>query len=608
MATPAPSASTPRLDVATRARLVRVAMGQEPADLVIRRARVVSTPTREIVAADISVAGGHVAAVGTLAAGAVGPATRIIDVEGRFVAPGLIDPHVHVESCNLTVTELARAIVPRGVLTLCADPHEIANVLGLAGIDLLVREAAGLPLDLRLRVPGRVPALPPHLETSGGALDDADITALLARPDAVAIGGDINPALLLMADRETLVRIQVAISLGRTIGGQLPGMVGPPLAASVAAGLEDTHVAESVDEVVEQLRHGLRVLLTPRPDRLPPDEWPELAARVRRDGLDTRNLVLCTDDIHPNLLAREGHLDQRVRLAIESGFDPVQAVQMATINTAALMRMDRERGAVAPGRLAELVILDDLATFTVTSVVVGDRVVAQDGVLVDEPPVFEHPDWARQTIRLDRPIAPADLILTAPTGATTAEAVVVEFGGPKTMRTATLPVVDGIVAPDPQGEVARMAVIERYSGSGAAASCFIGGLGVRGGAFASTVNHDSHNIVVYGDDPDDMALAANTLAAAGGGYCTVAGGRVLALLALPIAGLLSDRPLAEVAAGLEAVERSLVDDLGCTLPYRPVYALNFMCLPNIPLVGVTDRGIVETGTFALVPPLSSDHG
>lgn len=592
------------MDVATRARLARVAMGDEPADLVVRGARVVTVTTREIVHADVSLASGHIAAVGELAAGAVGAGTEVIDVEGRLVAPGLIDPHVHVESCNLTVTELARAIVPRGVLTLCADPHEIANVLGLAGIDLLVREAQGVPLDLRLRVPGRVPALPSHLETSGGALDDVDIAELLARPDAVAIGGDINPALLLMADPETLGRIQTAVSLGRTVGGQLPGMVGPALDASVAVGLEDTHVAESVAEVIEQLRRGLRVLLTPRPDRLPPEEWPELAARLRRDGLDTRRLVLCTDDIHPNLLHREGHLDQRVRLAIASGFDPVQAIQMATINTAELMRMDRERGAVAPGRLAELVVLDDLDSFAVSSVILGDRVVARDGALVEDLPAFEHPAWARNTIRLDRPIVAGDLVLEAPAGATSVEATVVEFGGPKTMRVATLPVVDGLVAP--ADDAVRMAVVERYSGAGLTGRCFIGGLGIRGGAFASTVNHDSHNIVVYGDDPDDMALAANTLAEAGGGYCTVAGGRVLALLALPVAGLLSDRPLAEVAADLEAVERSLYDDLGCTLPYRPVYALNFMCLPNIPLVGVTDRGIVETGTFALVPSLQPD--
>lgn len=599
------AASTPPpADVATRARLVRVAMGEAAADLVVRDARIVMVTTREIVGGDISVVDGHIAGVGELAAGAVGPRTEIVDVGGRFVAPGLVDPHVHVESCNLTVTELARAIVPRGVLTLCADPHEIANVLGLAGIELLVQEAAGTPLDLLLRVPGRVPALPPRLETSGGALDDVDIAALLARPDAVAIGGDINPALLLLADGETLGRIRTAVSLGRTVGGQLPGMVGPPLDACVAVGLEDTHVAESVDEVVDQLRRGLRVLLTPRPDRLPPEMWPELAARVRRDGLDTRRLVLCTDDIHPHLLLHEGHLDQRIRLAIASGFDPVQAVQMATINAAELMRIDRGRGAVTPGRAADLVVLDDLATFAVSSVIARGRSIARNGVLIDDLPLFEHPAWARDTVRLDRRIRADDLVLAAPPGSTAVDATVVEFGGPKTVRTATLPVVGGVVAP--ADGVVRMAVIERYSGTALTGRCFVGGLGDLQGAFASTVNHDSHNIVVYGDDLDDMALAANTLAAAGGGYCTVARGRVLALLALPIAGLLSDRPLAEVAADLETVERSLVDDLGCTLPYRPVYALNFMCLPNIPLVGVTDRGIVETGSFALVPPLLTD--
>lgn len=587
----------------SRAELIRVALGDAPASMVLQNGTVVNVVTKELVRADVIVAGDRIAAVGPAAQYLITDATEVLDCTDRYVAPGLVDPHVHVESSNLALTELARAIVPRGVLSLCEDPHEIANVLGRPGIELLVSEAAGLPLNFFLRVPGRVPAMPPELETSGHDLDDAAIAELLARPDAVCLGGDINPALLLGADAAQLARIDTAIALGRTVGGQLPGFVGPVLNAGVAAGLEDTHVAESPHEVVEQLRLGLRVLLTPRIDRLPAEEWPEIAALVSELGVDTRYLVLCTDDIHPNILAAEGHLDRRVRLAVESGFDPVEAIAMATLNPAELMRLERDLGLVAPGRLADLVVLEDLASFAVTTVVHHGRVVARDGALCDEPPAFVHPPEARTTIRLRRPVEPDDLVLRVDPGTgPVVDATVVEFGGPKTMRTATLAVVHGVVQPDPAGAVARIAVIERHRSSGAVGLGFVGGLGIRGGAVASTVNHDSHNVFVVGDDPADMALAANTLAAAGGGYCAVVAGEVRALLALPIAGLLTDRPLAEVSAQLAEVEQVLVDELHCTIGYRPVYALNFLCLPNIPKVGVTDQGIVDTETMSIVAP------
>jgi adenine deaminase len=591
------------LEPVARARLVATALGERPATLVLRGAMVVNTITRELVAADVIVAGDRIAAVapGAATETAVDAETEVLDLSGRFVAPGLVDPHVHVESSNLTLTELARAIVPRGVLTLCADPHEIANVLGIPGIDLLFDEAAGLPLNLYLRVPGRVPAMPAHLETSGHAVGSAGIIELLARPDAVALGGDINPTLLLRADPEQLARIDACVALGRTVGGQLPGFTGAVLDATVAAGLEDTHVAESTTEVIEQLRRGLRVLLTPRPDRLPAEEWPELAAAIRQRGLDTRYLVLCSDDVHPNLLLAEGHLDRRLRLAIEAGFDPLTAVQMATINAASLMRLDRDLGAVAPGRLADLVILDDLATFEVAAVVHHGRLVSRGTALTVEPPAFTHPAWSRDTMRLKEPVTAAALALAAD-GPGPATVHVVEFGGPKTMRTATLAVVDGVVQPDPDQDVLAIAVLERHRATGHIGRGFVGGLGIRGGAVACSVNHDSHNIFVVGDDHASMAVAANAVAEAGGGYAAVVGSEVRALVGLPIAGLLSDRPLAEVGAGLAEVERVLVEELRCAITYRPIYALNFLCLPNIPDVGVTDQGIVDTRTMSLVAP------
>ncbi len=585
-----------------RAHLVRVAMGEQPADLILRRARVVSVVTGEIVPCDIVVAGDRIAALPVSGTARSGPDTLVVDLEERFVVPGLIDPHVHVESSNLTLTELARAIVPRGVLALCADPHEIANVLGRAGIELFIAEAAGLPFDLLLRVPGRVPALPAHLETSGHDLDLAATLALLDRPDAVALGGDINPALLLCAEADQLAKIDATVARGKTVGGQLPGFTGAVLDATVACGLEDTHVAESVAEVIDQLRRGLRVLLTPRPDRLPAEEWPELAETLRRAGIDTRRLVLCTDDIHPNLLQREGHLDERVRLAVRSGFDPVQAVQMATLNPAELMRIDRDRGVVAPGRLADLAVLDDLAAFTVTTVIQRGRVVAQDGTLTVTTPRFDYPATAMGTIHLAGPVLAADLALSAPGGAGEPCRVnVVRFGGPKTSYQADLPVIDGVVMPDASIDVAAIAVLERHRASGRIGQGFVGGLGIRGGAVASTINHDSHNIFVVGDSHESMAVAAQAIADAGGGYCAVVGTEVAALVALPVAGLLSLAPLAELASGLDDVERVLVEQLGCSITYRPLYALNFLCLPNIPDVGFTDRGIIVTAAMTVMP-------
>jgi adenine deaminase len=590
-----------------RTRLMRVAMGGEPADMVLRGGMVVSTAARELYPADVVISGERIAAVASPGEYPSGTAEEV-DLDGRFVAPGLVDPHVHIESSNLTVTELARAIVPRGVLSLCEDAHEIANVLGLAGIELFLSEGAALPLNLLLRVPGRVPALPARLETSGHEMDLQATLDLLDRSDAVCLGGDINPALLLGADPDQLAKIDATIARGKTVGGQLPGFTGRLLDASIVSGIEDTHVAESVEEVLEQLRRGLRVLLTPRIDRLPAEEWPAMVEAIRARGADTRHLVLCSDDIHPNLLEREGHLDHRVRLAAASGFDPVEAIQMATLNAAEHLRVDRDLGSVAPGKLADLVVLDDLAAFSAHMVLHHGRIAAKSGRLVDETAAFVYPEWSRDTIRLVAPVRADDLAVRAEQESSadgTATVRVVAFGGPKTMHTAELRMDGDVVQPDASADIASIAVIERHRCSGAVGRGFVSGLGLRGGAVACTVNHDSHNLFVVGDSHEAMAVAANALTEAQGGYCVVVGTEVRALVPLPIAGLLSDRPLAEVAAGLDDVERVLIEELGCSVPYRPIYALNFLCLPNIPDVGVTDQGVIETATMELLSTVVS---
>ena len=589
-----------RLAVIDRSHLVGVALGMEPADCVLRGGRVVGVDTRETFTADVVIAGGRVAALARTGNYRIDEMTEVIDLDGRHVCPGLIDPHMHIESSNLTVGELARAIVPRGVLVLIADPHEIANVLGMAGIEFLLGQAFGLPLDVLLRVPGRVPALPAHLETSGYEVDLEATLALLDRSDAVCIGGDINPALLLKADAGQLARIEAAIERGKTVGGQLPGFTGPELDASVACGLEDTHVAESVDEVIEQLRRGLRVLLTPRIDRLSAADWPELAATLHRQGIDTRHLVLCTDDVHPNLLRREGHLDHRVRLAIESGFAPIEAVQMATQNSAELMRLDRDRGSVNPGKLADLVVVDDLRSFDVSMVLHHGQVVVRDRRLSVEIETASSPGWVMDTVRLPGEVTADNLAVQVDFDGPVSVNVV-EFGGPKTLRRADLVAVGGVVQPDSVQDVAGLAVLERHKGTGAVGRGFVVGLGIKGGAVASTVNHDSHNIFVVGDNHRAMAVAVNALAGVGGGYCAVVGTEVRAIAPLPIAGLLSEEPLEALADAINAVERVLLDDLGSSITSHPLYALNFLCLPNIPEVGMTDQGIVATASLSIVP-------
>lgn len=288
-----------------------------------------------------------------------------------------------------------------------------------------------------------------------------------------------------------------------------------------------------------------------------------------------------------------------MRLAVQAGFDPITAIQMATLNTAALMRLDRDRGSVAPGKLADLVVVDDLATFEPSLVIHGGTVVARNGQLVTDDPEPRYPEWATATINLAGPITAENLTLQVEAdGPVTAN--VVEFGGPKTMRTAKLQVAAGVVTADPAQDIAYIAVLERHRASGAVGRGFVGGLGISGGAVACTVNHDSHNIFVVGDNHESMAAAANAVAVAGGGYGAVVGTEVRALAPLPIAGLLSEATLDELADQLDSVESVLLDELGCSVRYRPLYALNFLCLPNIPNVGVTDQGIIETASMTRV--------
>lgn len=592
-------------DVEQTKALVDTALGHEAADMVIKGGQLVNVFSGEIYEADIYIKGERIAATGE-GNYRIDAKTTVIDATGQYVAPGYIDPHVHLESSAVSVSEFVGAIVPLGITTIAEDPHEIANVLGIPAIKLLVEEAAGTPLNLLLRVPGRVPGTTPELETTGGAITLEETKELLQRPDAVCLAGDINPNLLLQKDGVQLEKIVYATNMRKTVGGQSPGLSGNALNAFIAAGPEDSHVSRDVHEILDIVRHGMRALITHRPQLFGEDDYPELAALIKDKEIDTRMLVFCTDDIHPEIIAAQGHLDERLRLAVAGGLDPVVAIQMATLNAAEYLRIDRDYGSIAPGKVADIVILDDLVSFRPDKVVARGRLAAEKGKLVAPLPPFPYPEWTMQTIHLARAATPDDFKIAAPDGRERVTVRSLKVGMPKEEVVAQLQVSGGVVTADIAQDILSIAVLDRHQASGRIGNGFISGTGISRGAFASSVSHDAHNIFVVGANYEDMALAVNRLAEIGGGHVVVRDGELLAEVALPIAGLMSDQPFAQVAAQFDRFAQVLSEELGCGIRPQPLYDLNFVCLPNLPHLSITDRGFVNSDVLEVVPPLISE--
>jgi adenine deaminase len=582
--------------------LVDAALDDAPADIAITGGMLVNVFTREIHPADILIAGERIAAVLAPGEGPIN-AARTISAAGKFIAPGLIDPHMHIESSALTLTEFARAVVPRGVTTVIADPHEFGNIMGKAGIELVLEEARHIPLNVKLRVPPRIPELDPSLETPGATLTYAETCELLALPEAACLAGDISPLFYLRKDEDHYRLIAETMRLGKTVSGYSPGLSGRRVNAYVASGAEDSHTPQDVIELREDLRAGLNCFLTPRPLHFDRDQFRALADMLKTDPIDTRKICLCTDDIHTNLLLAQGHLDHRVRMAIEEGIAPALAIQMATLNPAIAMRIDRDYGAVAAGRFADILILDDLESFRVDAVLHHGRVVVEDKVYRHRPDTpFVYPAAAKRTIRTAGPIAAQSLPLRVDAAAESATCQVIDVAGPrKKIRTAELPVVDGVVTPAAGGPIANLAVIDRHHADGRTGRGFVANCGIVRGALASTVNHNVHHLFAVGTNPDDMALALNRLIAIGGGYVAARDGVIIGEVALPIIGMLSELPLEALAAAFDRMDFALRDGLGCVNPDRSLLSFSFMCSPVSMECGLTDIGLVNALTLEIEP-------
>jgi adenine deaminase len=578
-------------------RLIDVASGRSPADLVIRGGCWVNVHSGEIIpGSDVAVAAGRFAYVGPDASHTLGEATEVIDAEGRYLLPGLCDGHMHVESGLVTVTEFARAVIPHGTTSMFIDPHEIANVLGLPGVRLMHDEAMGLPINIHVEMPSCVPSAP-GLETAGAVLGPEEVREAMTWPNIIGLGEMMNFPGVAAGDAKMLAEIAACQVAGKTVGGHYASPdLGLPFHAYVAGGPADDHEGTRIEDCIARVRQGMRAML--RLGSAWYDVAPQIKAITER-GLDPRHFILCTDDCHSGTLVEEGHMDRVVRHAIAQGLKPVTAIQMATINTAEHFGLERELGSITPGRRADLVISSDLVTLPIETVVARGRVLARDGRLTADIPPYAYPRSAMGTVRMGRRLAAADF--DVPTNTERGEVRVrvigvVENQAPTRALEETLPVANGVVEIDRAKDVCRIALVERHRGTGEVFNAFVSGFGYdRRCAVASTVAHDSHQMIVVGTDRDDMAQAANRLQEVGGGIVVVSEGRELALVELPIAGLMSIERAEIVAAKANRLVAAM-RECGCTLN-NAYMQHSLLALVVIPELRISDQGLIDVRTF-----------
>jgi adenine deaminase len=564
-------------------RRVAVARGDEAPDLVLKGGRVLSVFSGEVFDADVAIVGEHIAGVGSYD----GPST--VDVAGHVLVPGLIDAHMHLESTKLMVDEFARAVLPHGTTTVVIDPHEMANVFGLRGVSALLDSAGDVPLDYYVMVPSCVPAS--RFESSGATVTAEDVDAFIReRSDVIGLAEVMDFPGVIGGDPGVLAKLQTTVRDGGHLDGHAPGVSGRALNAYLSTGIGSDHECTDASEALEKRRLGMWIMIR---ENRGARNLEALIPMVLEHG--PRNTMLCTDDREPDELLADGHIDDAIRKAIRFGCDPVDAIVMATINTATWHRR-YEHGAVAPGYVADIVAVRDLSEFRPAIVWKRGRLAARDGTAVDVAKA-RVPEWLYDSVRIPE-LSALDFRVDA---VDRARVIGVE---PDSLTTRSLVGEpgrrNGDATADPARDIAKVAVVERHTGTGRIGVGFVSGFGLRRGALGSTHAHDAHNLGVVGIDDADMAAAANRLREIGGGQVAVLDGKVIAELPCPVAGLLSERPCEEVADQAVQLATAARDQLGATYP-APFMAMSFLALSVLPELRITDRGLVDTVRFEPVP-------
>lgn len=559
--------------------LIRFARGEAPAELLLANAQVINVLSGEIIPTNVAIVSSRIVGLGDY------EAQEVLDLQGAYLAPGFIDAHVHIESSLVPPAEFARAVVPRGTTTVITDPHEIANVLGLEGIRFMLESAKDGPMSMFVMAPSCVPATP--METSGATLRSHELAPLRSDPWVLGLAEVMNFPGVIHGSSEVLEKLMAFE--GTVIDGHCPALTGKDLAAYIAAGIGSDHECTTVEEAEEKLRMGMMIFIREATNARNLETLLPLITPANH-----HRICFCTDDRQPRDLLDEGHIDFMVRRAIAAGIDPIQAIRMATSNTADYFGLG-DRGAIAPGRRADLIAFRDLQDLQPHIVIRGGTPVAHEGRMTIRR-LARQPHSLRSTMNVAW--EQVDFSIEAGTGEGRVIGVI-----PDQLVTEhlveELPIREGQAVADPQRDLLKMAVIERHRRSGAMGLGFVRGIGLREGALASSVAHDHHNLVVIGADDPSMVTASRRAADLGGGMVVAKSDRVLAELPLPIGGLMTDEPVTTVREKLEDV-LAAARDLGSDL-HDPFMAMSFLALEVIPSLKLTDQGLVDVERFEKVP-------
>ncbi len=561
--------------------IIRSARGKKKVDLLLTNARIVNVFSGEIALGDIAVAQGYIVGFGTY------DSKKKIDIGGRFVAPGFIDAHVHIESTMTCMTEFVRAVLPFGTTTVVADPHEIANVLGVAGINYMLQSSENQPMNIYFNLPSCVPAT--DMETSGAKLTAEDLLPFMTHHRILALAEMMNYPGVIHEDPEVLLKIKSIQKYRKPVDGHAPGLSGRDLYAYISAGISSDHECTTAKEAMEKLNAGMRIMIR---EGTGAKNLNDLLPIV--NSKTSRRFMLCTDDRHLYDILEKGHIDSMVRRAIKTGIDPIIAIQMATINSAEYFGIGH-LGGIGPGQQADMIVFSDIENLYVEQVYHQGNLVVEDGNI---SPEIDHPESLSVPLTMNVNMDKIDLSIPAKGRRIRVMDIIPDQNTTlKSIFKASM--LDGMAISDIDRDILKIAVVERHIGSGNVGKGFVRGFGLKRGALVSSVAHDAHNIIVVGTNDSDMKVAIETVVDMGGGLAAVCDGRIYAALELPIAGLMSYEPVNAVndqLGGLLIAAR----DFGSTLTY-PFMTLSFLALPVIPELRITDKGLIDVTRFKAVP-------